>query len=334
MSSALTRGSLVGTGIPVRYRTHREQAELRTMVCRPWMPKINCEVKCVESPNYVFSLLPIIINASHWLLTEVRSHDASRQLAVTVVSRCPTTMIRYRELLWLSKKLVRNGLSDSWRPAAATSRSMTTHEVFNQATPLEDINLFTNDAHLVGAVKAFGADWANAVLAECGSQYGSAETMENARLANKHRPELQTHDRVGNRINSVEFHPAYHQLMQLGKEMQLPSFGWNPKQPSSSSSSSSSSGALSDTALPSTPKYLHTARAALPYIGNQIEAGTMCPLTMTYAAVPALRHCPDVAADWVPGVVQPRYDPRDIPAPEKAGLTVGMSMTEKQVDAY
>ena len=240
----------------------------------------------------------------------------------------------------------------------------TTHEVLNQATPLEDLNLYTSDALLQNAVDSFGGDagWARSVLAECGQQYGSAETFHRARQANLHRPVLKTHDRFGHRIDSVEFHPHYHQLMALGKNLQLPSFAWNPQLPAESSGSDA--GADDDTKMDmrvddnnnnnnnnndnnregvgqgggssgnedasAETRCLHTARAALPFIGNQVEAGTQCPLTMTYASVPALRHCAAVAADWVPGIVTPVYDPRDIPAPEKKGLTVGMSMTEKQ----
>ena len=194
-------------------------------------------------------------------------------------------------------------------------RAFATHEVFNQATPLENINLFTGDSVLQNAVNVHGGAWASDVLSKCGEEYGSAKTIEQAFQANHNTPTLKTHDRYGNRIESVDFHPAYHSLMSLGKEMQLPSFAWNPQGVSKPDADAA---------------YLHTARAALPFIGNQIEAGTMCPLTMTYASVPALQHCDKVAADWVPGIVNPVYDPRDIPASEKKGLTVGMSMTEKQ----
>lgn len=237
---------------------------------------------------------------------------------------------------------------------SCTFAAAPTHEVVNQATPLENINLYTSDALLQNAVESFGngaAGWAHDVLAECGQQYGSAETFHQARQANLHRPVLKTHDRFGHRIDSVEFHPHYHQLMALGKKHQLPSFAWNPQLPSANTSDNvvddakkqmqkgegagrgggpaAGGGGVSEDVAAET-RCLHTARAALPFIGNQVEAGTQCPLTMTYASVPALRHCAAVAADWVPGIVTPVYDPRDIPAPEKKGLTVGMSMTEKQ----
>jgi putative acyl-CoA dehydrogenase len=208
----------------------------------------------------------------------------------------------------------------------AARTGFATHEVFNQATPLENVNLYTADVPLQNAVNAFGGggEWSQDVLVDCGEKYGRAETIALAFQANAYTPQLKTHDRFGNRINSVEFHPAYHQLMALGKRQQLPSFAWKPQQ-------RAPNGVWSAAGPPQAERvFLHTARAALPFMGNQIEAGTMCPLTMTYAAVPALRHCDAVAADWLPGVLQPVYDPRDIPHHEKAGLTVGMSMTEKQ----
>jgi putative acyl-CoA dehydrogenase len=243
--------------------------------------------------------------------------------------------------------------STAWaaRPFDTASRGHSTtgpsphaasHVVENQATPLGDVNLYSDDALLRNAVAAFGGAWAEDVLVACGAAYGAEATAQLAVQANRHRPELRTHDRFGHRIDAVNFHPAYHSLMAMGKELQLPSFAWNPqhvKLPASLASGTAAAAAaptrstkLTQAAAPAAPVSpgLHTARAALPFIGNQVESGTQCPLTMTYAAVAALRHCEVLEAEWVPGLVRPAYDARDVPAPEKAGLTLGMSMTEKQ----
>ncbi len=182
-----------------------------------------------------------------------------------------------------------------------------THEVFNQPPPLEAYNLFTADAALREAVHREGADWAEDVLIPFGEQVGQPEVIELGHLANRHTPRLVTHDRFGHRIDEVEFHPAYHLLMRIGVEAQIHALPWNQKHPG-----------------------VHVARAAKHFLFTQVEAGVHCPLTMTFAAVPALRAQPEVAEEWLPRVTSTVYDPEMRPATEKSGCLIGMAMTEKQ----
>lgn len=180
-----------------------------------------------------------------------------------------------------------------------------THEVFNQPAPLEEYNAFSSDSALQEAVAFYGAGDFEDQLHRYGGIAGS-EILELGFQANEHPPELRTHDRYGQRIDRVEFHPAYHRLMSLGIDHGLTSLTWTD-QPGA-----------------------RVARSALMYLHNQFEAGTMCPITMTHAAVPALRVDDRIAAAWEPGILSNHYDARFVPAAEKTGLTIGMAMTEKQ----
>ena len=180
-----------------------------------------------------------------------------------------------------------------------------THEVFNQPSPLEGYNAFSSDSALKEAVAFYGAGAFEDRLHRYGGIAGS-EILELGFKANAYPPELRTHDRYGRRIDRVEFHPAYHRLMSLGIEHGLTSLTWTD-QPGA-----------------------RVARSALMYLHNQFEAGTMCPITMTHAAVPALRVDREIAAAWEPGIVSNHYDADLAPAARKAGLTIGMAMTEKQ----
>ena len=182
-----------------------------------------------------------------------------------------------------------------------------THEVFNQAPPLVDYDLFRTDACLQEAAAREGAAWAQSRLEDFGALAGKAEVIELGRLANRYPPELNTHDRRGERIDEVAFHPAYHELMTLGMAHELHALPWNEPR----------SGA-------------HVARAAMAFMLLQVECGVGCPLSMTLAAVPALRHQPEVAADWEPRLRATAYDRRVLPADRKTAATVGMAMTEKQ----
>lgn len=184
---------------------------------------------------------------------------------------------------------------------------LATHAVENQVPPLEDVALFETDAALVDGVRRGSAEWAEDRLRRFGSELGSARVLELGVLANRNPPELRTFDRYGQRIDEVEYHPAYHELMRLGIDAGMPSIAWTASEPGG-----------------------HVAHVAMTYLFSQIEAGVVCPMTMTYAVVPALRQQPDVTADWEAGVLAARYDERCVPAPEKAGLTFGMAMTEKQ----
>ena len=182
-----------------------------------------------------------------------------------------------------------------------------THEVFNQPTELVDINLYDSDAALKEAVQREGAGWASNALGAFGARAGSAEFLELGTLANKNPPELDTHDRYGRRVDLIRFHPSYHALMKASIEDGLHSSPWtDPRE-----------GA-------------HVARAARYYMHTQVEAGHGCPITMTFAATPCLKMQPDLAAEWLPKVHAPVYDPRNVPAGEKQGVTIGMAMTEKQ----
>ena len=188
-----------------------------------------------------------------------------------------------------------------------SSSTFTTHMVENQPPPLIDYNVFTSDLALVEGVHREGADWADERLREFGSDMGSAEVREFGMLANRFTPELHTHDRYGNRIDEVSYHPAYHEMMRRGIEAQVHSLPWNEPRKGS-----------------------HVARVALHAIHSQAEPGTGCPLTMTFAVVPALKHQSEVADEWIPRVTSAEYDPRFMPASQKKGAIMGMAMTEKQ----
>jgi putative acyl-CoA dehydrogenase len=182
-----------------------------------------------------------------------------------------------------------------------------THTVFNQAPPLEGVDVFASNLPLVEAVRREGAAWVLERASALGRVVGGEPQQLWGRLANENRPVLRTHDRYGNRIDEVEFHPAWHQLMKLGVEHELHSLPWT-----------------SEEASP------HAARAALYMTAMQAEAGFACPITMTFAVVPALRAQPELAAEWEPLVTASTYDPRMVPAAEKGSAIAGMAMTEKQ----
>lgn len=182
-----------------------------------------------------------------------------------------------------------------------------THELSNLSRELCDYNMYTEDTALVAAVRREGGQWAERELTEFGKLTGSADYLELGHLANKFTPELETHDRFGNRIDLVKFHPAYHQLMKAAIEHGLHASPWTAPGPGA-----------------------HVARAAKTYLHTQVEAGHGCPITMTFAALPTLRHQPALAALWAPKVTALVYDPRNLPPDQKQGLTIGMAMTEKQ----
>jgi putative acyl-CoA dehydrogenase len=184
--------------------------------------------------------------------------------------------------------------------------NLETHHVDNQPPPFEDINRFTSDRALTEAVRREGAGFAETVFVELGEQVGSADVQDLSVQANRHPPELKVFDRYGRRIDEVEFHPAYHKLMQLGIEAGVSSIAWTAE-----------SGG-------------HAAHASLLYLMTAADAGVCCPFSMTYASMPALRREPELAESWEPGITTSRYDPASRPAAGKAGVTIGMAMTEKQ----
>ena len=182
-----------------------------------------------------------------------------------------------------------------------------THEVLNQSGALQDYDAYSRDRPLVEAVRTFGGEWAEDRLRQTGVIVGSEKVQMLARQANRHLPELRTHDRFGNRVDIVEFHPAYHELMSLIYGCETHSFAWTHDRPGA-----------------------HVARAALGYLWNQGENGICCPMGMTFASIPALRHDRALHDEWAPLINRAAYDPRAMHAKAKSGITVGMAMTEKQ----
>jgi putative acyl-CoA dehydrogenase len=181
-----------------------------------------------------------------------------------------------------------------------------THEVVNQPPPLVDYDV-AGDAALTEAVGREGAGWALDDLHRLGRFAGTAEPQQWADEANRNEPRLLTHDRYGHRIDEVEFHPSWHRLMEVAVGEGLAGAPWTDPR----------AGA-------------HVARAASLFIWSQVEAGHSCPITMTYAVVPALRNAPELAAAYEPLLTSRAYDP-GLRAPlGKRGLLAGMGMTEKQ----
>jgi putative acyl-CoA dehydrogenase len=184
--------------------------------------------------------------------------------------------------------------------------SRTTHVVANQPPPLEGLNLFEQNRPLVEALEREGAGWGG----EEASAVGALAGGEGIRLgfeANENPPRLRTHDRFGNRVDQVEFHPSWHRLMENSVAHAAHALPWRTDRPGA-----------------------HAVRTAIGLTGGQVEAGHGCPITMTFAAIPALRAQPDVLAVWEDRLLSTRYDARDVPAEEKRGALCGMGMTEKQ----
>lgn len=183
-----------------------------------------------------------------------------------------------------------------------------THEVFNQPPPLDGFDPVACDPALREALAHHGESGHLPALSELGRQAGSAQAREHGRLANEHPPVLHSHDRYGHRIDEVEFHPSWHWLMERAVAHGLHAAPWDP------------------TAGPGA----HVRRAAGFYLWSQAEAGHACPISMTFAAVPALRNSPELAAHYEPGLLSGTYDFGLRSPADKAGLLAGMSMTEKQ----
>lgn len=181
-----------------------------------------------------------------------------------------------------------------------------THDVANQAPDLPDCNLYANDAALQEAVQRDAA-WHAASLTHGGAALGTRAMRETAALANRHPPQLQTHDRVGRRVDSVVFHPAWHELLALQRQASLQSQPWSEPRPGA-----------------------HAARTAGYYLQAQLESGSLCPITMTFAAIPLLLREPALAAVLQPKLFAREHDPRDLPIADKRAILVGMGMTEKQ----
>jgi putative acyl-CoA dehydrogenase len=189
----------------------------------------------------------------------------------------------------------------------APQTHLETHEVTNVPPPFAGRNLYLTDAALRDAARVQGGDWLDGPLTALGAAAGTEEVLQWGEDANRYPPVLQTFDRFGRRIDEVTFHPAYHRLMALAMEHRIHSIGWAERRAGR-----------------------HVAHAALLALFTEAEAGTMCPISMTYASVPALRHQPEIAALWEPKIVGGVYDAPLRPLAEKRGATIGMAMTEKQ----
>jgi len=181
------------------------------------------------------------------------------------------------------------------------------NQAFNQPPPLVDYNLFDADLPLRESLEREGGSWAQEMVSELGRLAGTDEAIAWGFQANSNPPQLHTHDRFGNRIDEVEFHPAWHRLMEVAIGHGLHALPWREPRPGA-----------------------HAARAAAFYVWSQVEGGHGCPVSMTYAAIPALRKQPEVAARWEPLLTSLDYDPGLRPSSRKRGALVGMAMTEKQ----
>ena len=181
-----------------------------------------------------------------------------------------------------------------------------THEVFNQPPALTGYDV-ADDPAMLSALRREGAAWAEDTVHELGRLAGSARAQEQGRQANENPPKLRTHDRFGNRVDEVEFHPAWHELMTVAVRHGLHAAPWRDTRPGA-----------------------HVARAAGFYVWGAADAGHCCPVSMTYAIVPALRHTPRLAGRFEPLLAARDYDFGLRPPETKRGLLAGMSMTEKQ----
>jgi putative acyl-CoA dehydrogenase len=189
--------------------------------------------------------------------------------------------------------------------------SFATHAVFNQTPSLAEYNLFTTDLALQEAIHREGAAAAAADLTSAGAALGTAASFEHARLANRYPPVLHSFDVQGGRIDSIEFHPSWHELMRG-----IAARGYHTGPWARSDGGADPGG--------------HAARAAGYLMQAQVECGTLCPTTMTYGAIAAMRRDAWLERDWVPRLLTREYDPRDIPIEHKNGGLIGMGMTEKQ----
>jgi putative acyl-CoA dehydrogenase len=188
------------------------------------------------------------------------------------------------------------------------------HEVFNQPEPLTGYNLFDGNRALRDALKFNAPELDVSPLAQLSAILGSPQMQTHARLANAHPPQLHSHDRFGRRVDQVEFHPSYHALMTLATDAGLHGSAW-------------AQGATAGTAPQASP---HVLRAAGFMLFTELEPSVLCPISMTYAATPALRGNPAVFKDWAPKLAARTYDPALKLWSDKPGLTMGMGMTEKQ----
>ncbi|GAA3507188.1 acyl-CoA dehydrogenase family protein [Streptomyces showdoensis] len=181
-----------------------------------------------------------------------------------------------------------------------------THEVTNQVPPLTGYDVSADPA-LLESLRREGAEWAETDVRELGVMAGGQQAQEWGRLAERNSPVLHTHDRYGHRVDEVEFHPYWHELMNVAVQHGLHGAPWADGRPGA-----------------------HVARAAKVFVWGQADPGHLCPISMTYAAVPALRAAPELAAVYEPLLTSSAYDFGLRVPTEKRGIIAGMSMTEKQ----
>ncbi|UKJ08062.1 isovaleryl-CoA dehydrogenase [Solitalea lacus] len=183
-----------------------------------------------------------------------------------------------------------------------------THDVFNQPPPLEDYNLYLTNPILKGCVEQFNASWAHLQLTKFGAQMGSSKVIQWGFLANQFTPALKAFNRFGFRINEVDFHPSWHELMHLAMANRLHNLPWVDQQP-----------------------YCHSVRAALMMMASEVEFGHLCPISMTFSIYPVLnKQAPKALKDWLGKLLSNEYDARYLPFDKKNGVLCGMAMTEKQ----
>jgi putative acyl-CoA dehydrogenase len=182
-----------------------------------------------------------------------------------------------------------------------------THDVSNQAPDLHDYNLYSTDLALIAGIRREQAAWHEQDLIRYGAELGTRETLHLGQLANQHLPELQTHDRFGHRIDVVDFHPSWDQLIAMQRRENLHAMPW----------SQARSGA-------------HVARTAAYYLQAQVESGSLCPITMTYASIPLLQQEEQLFANLKDKLFSREHDTRDLPLQQKHSMLIGMGMTEKQ----
>jgi putative acyl-CoA dehydrogenase len=182
-----------------------------------------------------------------------------------------------------------------------------THEVTNQVPELDGYNLLSTDAALLAGIRHGRAGWHEERLTLFGATLGSREVLQLGELANRHLPELHTHDRSGNRIDQVEFHESWHALLGLLRREGLHALPWMQPKPGA-----------------------QVARAAGYFMQAQVEAGSLCPTTMTFASIPVLQQEPALYAALESKLMSTEHDPRDLPIERKRSIMVGMGMTEKQ----
>ncbi|MCB1386684.1 MAG: acyl-CoA dehydrogenase family protein [Nitratireductor sp.] len=184
-----------------------------------------------------------------------------------------------------------------------------THTVFNQSPEFGGVNLWQGDPLLQRIGSALPAA-SKAGYADYGAWLGARDTIELARLANRHLPQLRTHDNRGNRIDLVDFHPSYHAFMRKSVAAGLLSSVWEEGGEEQG--------------------HRHVARGIRFYMTSGIEMGHLCPVTMTHACVAAMQESPEIAEEWLPLIASRKYDPSNKPPVAKTGVTIGMGMTEKQ----